>query len=177
MSRRGIKKKNLDKEKKNKKKVKEDDSEISDIDLDENEVNEHQSNETNDNDDSSKQNEDEYENGNQHKIEQLYEDVDPKSRLCDLRPDKILSYLIKLGNDTLNPQLKFGALNLLKTLQGRRRRRTAYGSKRGGGYQNPGRYPGRGRSISNYPQNNYMRMGPRNNTRGPISSGGDIYQE
>lgn len=52
----------------------------------------------------------------QHKV------IDPKSRLCDLKPDAILSHLIKVGTDELNPQLKMGALELLRSLTGRQTR-------------------------------------------------------
>lgn len=107
-----------------------------------------------------------------------YKIIDPKSRLCDLKPDAILSYLIKLGTDELNPQLKIGSLNLLKQLTGRRRRHPPMygggGSKRGGGYNNnyynqnqrpfdPRNNSGRGRQVYNNKQN-------KQNT-------GDIYED
>lgn len=76
--------------------------------------------------------------------------IDPKTPIGTLKTDDILTYLIQVGADTLNPQLKFGALNLLQQLTGRRRRThpPSYGSKRGGyprGFvQRGGRGGGRG---------------------------------
>ncbi|MEM3061961.1 MAG: hypothetical protein QW303_00245 [Nitrososphaerota archaeon] len=48
--------------------------------------------------------------------------IDPKTPIGDLKTDDILTYLIQIGKDTLNPQLKFGAYDLLMQLTGRRRR-------------------------------------------------------
>ncbi|MEM0353991.1 MAG: hypothetical protein QXW79_00280 [Thermoplasmata archaeon] len=52
---------------------------------------------------------------------QLIKVVDPKTPIGELKTDDILTYLIQVGKDTLNPQLKFGAYNLLMQLTGRRR--------------------------------------------------------
>lgn len=48
--------------------------------------------------------------------------IDPKIPVGELKANEILSYLIQLGDDNLNPTLKRGALNLLLELTGRRRR-------------------------------------------------------
>lgn len=61
--------------------------------------------------------------------------IDPKSTIGDLKTEDILSYLIQVGDTTLNPQLKYGALNLLRDLTGKSRRprpRPEFGSKRCG---------------------------------------------
>lgn len=61
--------------------------------------------------------------------------IDPSTPIGQLNTQDILSYLIKIGEDNLNPQLRFGALNLLQQLTGGRRR-PAYGSKSGRFEQN-----------------------------------------
>lgn len=48
--------------------------------------------------------------------------IDPETPVGDLKTEDILSYLIQRGADSLNPQLKHGALDLLHRLTGRRRR-------------------------------------------------------
>lgn len=77
------------------------------------------------------------------------EAIDPNTPIGKLKPNEILSYLIKLGGDTLNPQLKYGSIDLLNQLTGRRRRYQMYGSKRndngfnrnhGGFNRNDGRF-------------------------------------
>jgi len=47
--------------------------------------------------------------------------VDPKTPIGQLNIEDILTHLIKVGSDTLNPQLKYGAINLINQLTGRRR--------------------------------------------------------
>ena len=48
--------------------------------------------------------------------------IDPETPIGEVKTDDILSYLIQRGADSLNPQLKQGALDLLHRLTGRRRR-------------------------------------------------------
>lgn len=112
------------KDKKNKKLTNEED-ELSDLDLDDNDLAEP---ETNDDNDAI------IDNSKIKKNERIL--IDPKTQIGKLRPDEILSYLIQLGGETLNPQLKYGALNLLRQLSGKRRNNQMNsGSKRGGNYQ------------------------------------------
>ena len=91
--------------------------------------------------------------------------IDPKTPIGQLKTDDILSYLIQVGSDTLNPQLKYGALNLLKQLTGRvRRPQQQYGSKSNrngfnqrtvGGFAPRGGNGGNnGRNQNNYTPNN-----------------------
>lgn len=55
--------------------------------------------------------------------------IDPETPIGSLKIDEILSFLIQKGDESLNPQLKFGSLNLLKELTGKKRRGQMYGSK------------------------------------------------
>ena len=66
---------------------------------------------------------------NDHKI------IDPNTPIGELTIEEILSYLINLGKENFNPKLKFGALNLLKTLKGIKPKRN-YNNNHRGGYQN-----------------------------------------
>jgi len=68
--------------------------------------------------------------------------IDPNAPIGELKTDDILGYLIERGNETLNPQLKFGAINLLNQLKGRR-----------------GRMPNN-RFNNNMPNNNFNRNNP-----------------
>ena len=78
--------------------------------------------------------------------------IDPKSRIGSLGIDDILAYLIQVGEQNMNPQLKYGAINLLGQLSGRRRRppqqnfirRGTFGSPRGTYMQRGGGGGGRG---------------------------------
>ena len=56
--------------------------------------------------------------------------VDPSTPLNKCSTDEILWYLYRKGTDELNPQLKNGSINLLRSLTGVRRK-PIYGSKRG----------------------------------------------
>jgi hypothetical protein len=56
--------------------------------------------------------------------------IDPKTPIGQLSIQDGLSYYIQLGEESCNPQLKYGALNLLKQLTGKQRRYPPrYGSK------------------------------------------------
>lgn len=92
-------------------------------------------------------------------------EINPDTPIGDLKTEDILSYLINVGTDTLNPQLKFGSINLLNQLTGRRRRPPTYGSNRGnfnrggggGGYMSRGRgrpQPMKGSRPSQNPNDN-----------------------
>lgn len=101
--------------------------------------------------------------------------IDPKTPIGSLKTDDILSYLIQVGTDTLNPQLKYGALNLLQQLTGRRRR-PMYGSKSnrgfprgGGGFQQRGGRPNGGRGMM-------QRSHPRQQT-GMSNSAEPLYND
>ena len=100
--------------------------------------------------------------------------INPKTPIGDLKTEDILSYLIQIGGDNLNPQLKYGALNLLNQLTGRRGRnfqqnnrgrdfnnfRGSYNNtnqrNRGGGGDRGGN---RGRGRDNNNNNTYNRGG------------------
>lgn len=112
----------IEKNKKNKKNENEDEDELSDLDVED---------------------ENNAESINNDEIVSTYKPekapikfIDPKTPIGALKTDDVLSYLIQVGTDTLNPQLKFGALNLLRQLTGKRRRHPSmynppmYGSKR-----------------------------------------------
>ena len=71
-------------------------------------------------------------------------EIDPETPIGELKTEDILSYLINIGNDTLNPQLKFGSLDLLNQLTGRRRRQPMYGANRGNFNQRGRGYMGDG---------------------------------
>ena len=106
--------------------------------------------------------------------------IDPKSRLCDLKPDAILTHLIKVGTDELNPQLKIGALNLLRQLTGRRRKHPPmYGGSKSNNYYNQNFRPfdpqGRGRGRGRGRGNDQMYSNGRSNQSKQIS--GDIYND
>lgn len=86
--------------------------------------------------------------------------VNPKTPIGELNTNDILSHLIKVGEESLNPQLKYGALDLLFQLTGKKRRnhnhnnnnhnnnynqRRFYGPRNGNGNPN-----GNGNGGSNY---------------------------
>ena len=106
---------------------------------------------------------------NNAQVRQPRKVIDPKTSIGKLKPDEILNYLIQLGADTLNPQLKFGSINLLNQLTGRRGRPPPYGSNRGnfgqrGGGGGGGSYTqyGRGRPMQQQQQQQQPSMrGPR----------------
>ena len=112
---------------------------------------------------------------NQSNFNNKFRTIDPKSRLCDLKADAILNYLIQLGNDDLNPQLKYGALNLLKQLTGKRRNHPQMYGNQTHGYHNNNQNQrpfdpqrnnaGRGRQM-------YQKQ---NMSKNPMN--GDIYHE
>ena len=117
--------------KKSSRKAKEtDEDELSDIDVDE------------ENSGDTAENDEVIEGGPQRKPIQR-KDINPDTPIGELKTDDILSYLINVGTDTLNPQLKYGAIGLLNQLTGRRRRQPVYGSKSRnfgrGGYVQRGR--------------------------------------
>ena len=58
-------------------------------------------------------------------------DVNPKTPIGSLNIEDILNYLIQEGNRAYNPQLKFGATNLLRQLTGRMRGGIGMGSRKG----------------------------------------------
>lgn len=133
------------------KKVKEEEDNLSEIDIDEEE-----------NQDDGEEN-DEVVNSKPNRPERKR--IDGENPLNTYKTDEILSYLIQMGIDTMNPGLKTGALDLLNTLKGRRRRFTPnYGSKRGGYGNGRGGYPPR---MMNYgrppPGKQYMRQQPQEN--------------
>lgn len=82
--------------------------------------------------------------------------IDPDTPIGSLKTIEIINYLIQVGTETLNPQLKSGAISLLRQLTGRRPYPT-YGSKRGSfgrGFIPRGRGRSRGmpsRFIKNIP--------------------------
>jgi hypothetical protein len=78
--------------------------------------------------------------------------IDPNTPIGSLKTVEIISYLIQVGTETLNPQLKSGALNLLRQLSGRRPY-PLYGSKRGGFGRGFVRGRGRRGLSSRFPQN------------------------
>lgn len=108
--------------------------------------------------------------------------VDPKTAIGKLKPDEILNYCIQLGEDACNPQLKFGALNLLNQLTGRRRKPQGRGGARGGYNtrgdfnQRGGGYQGRGRG-NGYPNNNQGAPRQQNQYRGPTNAEADVYDD
>ena len=99
-------------------------------------------------------------------------EIDPDSSLDKLHTEDILHYLIQLGDDNCNQELKFGAINLLNRLTGKMEHSTPrYGSKRsdynyrGRGYFQRGR-GGRGRGP---PRNFQQGTGMRNQNQQGIS--------
>jgi hypothetical protein len=73
-----------------------------------------------------------------------HKEINPRTPIGDLKIEDVLGFLIQTGAQTLNPQLKYGALNLLQQLTGRRRRRPGppphrggYQNQRGGHFQGP----------------------------------------
>ena len=156
-SKRSNKKQSVKSSKTSKRKKQESDEEdeLSDLDVDEDDC----ANESADND----------EIVTTHKHErQPIKLIDPKVPIGDLKIDEVLSYLIQLGNDTLNPQLKFGALNLKQQLIGRRRRppQNFGGSKRNNFGPNP-----RFNRNNQYGGNNNQHSGSNNNQTGSNRSG------
>ncbi len=116
---------------------------------------------------------------NQSNFNNKFKTIDPKSRLCDLKADAILNYLVQLGNNDLNPQLKYGALNLLRQLTGTGKRRNhpqMYGNQPHG-YNNHN-YNQNQRPFD--PQRNNAGRGrqmhhKQNMPKNPMN--GDIYQD
>jgi hypothetical protein len=99
--------------------------------------------------------------------------IDPKTPIGELKTDEILSYLIQVGTQNLNPQLKYGALNLLRQLTGRRRpaSRPAYGSKSNRNNSNRGGFNSyRGRNGNNDNAGSY-----KNKNRNHQDDNDDIY--
>ena len=120
--------------------------------------------------------------------------IDPKTPIGTLKTDEVLSYLIDVGHNTLNPQLKNGALDLLNQLTGRRRRQPQYngqnrgfdGQNRGFGNRGHGRFMNRnnnnnGNNGNNGMQRNSMQPKFGQNTNGAQKNPGqgeqDIYGE
>ena len=111
-----------------------------------------------------------------------YKTINPETAIGELKADEILNYLISLGEETLNPGLRFGALSLLKQLTGRRRR-NPYGSKRNN-FRPPPQYSRHRGGPPNhrpyYPNNQIplnKSFGRNNNVRGPITEDVDIYAD
>jgi hypothetical protein len=101
--------------------------------------------------------------------------IDPKIPIGQLSIQDGLSYYVQVGTDTLNPQLKYGALNLLNQLTGRRRRPPqTFGSKRGG-YNPRGGYVQRGGRGGGGGGGRGMMQ--RNQSRGQPSNNEDLYGE
>src|ERR1700733_1234020 len=92
-------------------------------------------------------------------------EINPKSKIGDLNTQEILSYLIKVGKDSLNPTLANGALRLLKELTGRNR-------------PPPQRFGSKTNRNNYYNNNNNYKNYNRNNSRGPHpSTDNDIYTD
>ncbi|BCS83363.1 hypothetical protein QLL95_gp0760 [Cotonvirus japonicus] len=98
--------------------------------------------------------------------------IDPSTPIGELKVDEVLLYLQDKGEQTLNPQLKHGARNLLNQLLGRNPNRR-FGSKRGGGHPSSS---GRGNFVprgGRFNANTSGRGGPM--TRGRDSSQSGVY--
>ena len=109
--------------------------------------------------------------------------IDPKTPIGQLSIQDGLSYYIQLGEDSCNPQLKYGALNLLKQLTGRRRNGPQnFGSKSNhGGFVPRGGFQQRGgRGAGQRPRDTDTRLGGRGPQRSQSRSqdnDGDLYDE
>ena len=102
--------------------------------------------------------------------------VDPKTPIGKLKTDEILSYLIQQGTDSLNPQLKYGALNLLKQLTGRQRRPQPSFQTGGRGNFNPrGSFSQRGGRPNNGGRG--ASHSSNHQQRAPSSQRGDLYED
>lgn len=111
--------------KKNKKASSDDEDELSDIDLNEIDASSPLSEENNNDEMVSNKKQEHFER-HPRKI------INPETTIGELKTDDILTYLIQIGEETLNPQLKYGAINLLNQLTGKKKRHSPnYGSKRG----------------------------------------------
>lgn len=106
--------------------------------------------------------------------------IDPNTKIGSLKTDDILSYLIQIGTDTLNPRLRSGAINLLKELKGRRRRQPNFqkpmygrGFSRGRGFSHGGHYGGPHRMM---PPPHQVRMTAQHQ-RSTQSVPNDLYDE
>jgi hypothetical protein len=95
--------------------------------------------------------------------------IDPKTPIGQLSIQDGLNYYIQLGEESCNPQLKFGALNLLKQLTGRRRRYPpTFGSKTNRNFNPRGGFQQRrGGGIG--------RQMQKSQTRGVQNSNEDLY--
>lgn len=148
------------KDKRNRRSAEDDqEDELSDINIDDEEDMRHE--ETGDND----------EVVSSQRTPRVRKIIDPKTPIGSLRTDDVLSYLAQVGEDTLNPYLKRGALRLLGELTGRPRYPPQqYGSKRGS-YNNQSQrgyasnYNSRGRGMGGMggmgSMNNMGRGAPR----------------
>ena len=76
-----------------------------------------------------------------------YKVIDPETPIGELSIDEILSYLINLGKESLNPGLKMGALNLLRNLKGNKKPNNNY---RGNYYRDRGNFNDRPRGDYYY---------------------------
>jgi hypothetical protein len=98
--------------------------------------------------------------------------VNPKTPIGDLKIDEVLSYLVQVAESSLNPQLKYGCINLINQLKGRRRRpnQPMYGSKSNRGFapRNRGgqQFNGQQPQQFNAPNQGFRPQ----NRRGPIPS-------
>jgi len=104
-----------------------------------------------------------------------HKEINPRTPIGDLKIEDIFSYLIQKGNDTLNPQLKYGSLNLLQQLTGRRRRNPGPGFGNGNGNGNGnrnGRFQNQHRGGGGRGGGNFQ--GPPR--RGPMNSGPAGYE-
>lgn len=148
---------------KKKKKETTDEDELSDLDVDEEDGND-TAPDSGDND--------EIVSSKPKRVEKPIKKIDPDIAIGSLKTDEILSFLIEKGHETLNPNLKYGALNLLKELTGKRRRQQ-YGSKRGGHNNYPRGFNSRGRGRGRY-DGGYQ---PGSKSQLFASSGENLYED
>lgn len=109
--------------------------------------------------------------------------IDPTTPIGDLSIQDGLSYYIQLGEELCNPQLRYGALDLLNRLTGKPRRRRNFGSKTNYGSkssrnngpnnnENNGRVGNNQRNFDVRNQNHNGHQNPHQpvsrNTRGPV---------
>jgi hypothetical protein len=129
----------------------EEEDQLSDIDVnEEDEGSDEENNQSNQNNQNNQNNHNEQDNDNDEVVPSRpprpeRKMINPKTPIGDLAIDEVLSYLIQVAEKSLNPQLKFGCVGLIKQLTGRQTRRPAYGSKSNRNPQQYGQQFQRGR--------------------------------
>lgn len=98
------------------------------------------------------------------------QETNPLTPIGELNVEEILNYIIKVGHDTYNPDLKYGCLEIKKKITGQGRKNNNYQNKFTG--QNQNRFPSPGQEQNRFSspgqgQNRYPTPGQTPNYGNP----------